>query len=376
LKNDVMREVTQSSIIRDVLKEAVVQEVAQSNKKMSEAMDQERKDREDRYLLLHSQLANFQYDFAVERNERTQLHGELISIKSEVTRKVEIVSQDMRAIQAGEKQALALAKPSAQVSMVDSLAMPEAVKLEVARVFSEQLANQREWINQDKSLRASDVLNIETKIAELTKDFSKRIEGIMDKPKGRYTDEDLFTRSEFEDQYRQILDAAVGQDSGGGVIPRDEFEDHLQRLWEAIMQLQAKQLEELREKSRAAAFNNGLASQMGNIGSPRKLLNSTKAITGAPFSSTPSSVMPKSDKSSPQSRHSGSSPYRNTLGRSTLSSGQPTPPHGGGTNIFTAPTTLLNDNLIPTPPTISDAVTPRTPGIGLRTPGVPLYRNQ
>mmetsp|Transcript_61920 Transcript_61920/g.98106 ORF Transcript_61920/g.98106 Transcript_61920/m.98106 type:complete len:709 (-) Transcript_61920:111-2237(-) len=398
LKDAVLKEVAQSSMNKEALREAVLQEVAQATKKTAEAMEQERKEREDRYHLLDTKLANFQYDFAVERNERTQLHGELISIKGELNRKVDLVSQDMRAIQVGEKQAL----PKPLVAQVDSSTMGEAVKLEVARVFGEfsanhkdlvnqeallpvvklevarvfgeLSANQRDLLNQEKSLRATDVLNIETRIAELTKDFTKQIESILaNMSTFPGTGAGFISRAEFEDQYRQILEEAVGQDSSG--IPREEFEDHLQRIWEAIMQLQAKQLEELREKTREAAFNNGLAG--GVIGSPRKLLNSTKAIANMHSSSnsTPSNVMPKSDRASPQSRHSGSSPFRNTLTRGAVSSGQPSPPSGGGTNIFTAPTTLLNENLIPTPVTISDAVTPRT-SVGARTPGVPLYRNQ
>jgi hypothetical protein len=367
LKDAVMREVAQSSISKDVFKEVLVQEVAQANKKTIEAMEQERKDREDRYLLLHSQLANFQYDFAVERNERTQLHGELISLKSDLVRKVDSVSQDMRAIQAGEKQGLP--RPlSSQVGMVDSSAVTEIVKLEVARVLSEQ--------PQEKSRRESDALDIDTKIATkiaaLMKEFTTRVERMeaisyVNNSKSRENHDDLLTRAEFESQYRRILDAAVGADAAG--IPRDEFEDHLQRIWEAIMQLQAKQLEELREKNREAAMSHGLASQKGSMRSPQK--GSTKAIAVEHSSSPSPHLMLAHDRSSPLSSRPSGSPYRSTAGRT----GQPSPSSAASSNVFMAPTPLMSDNLIATSLTISGASTPRS-RVGVRTPGVPQYRGQ
>jgi hypothetical protein len=368
LKDVVMREVAQSSISKDVFKEVVVQEVAQASKKTMEAMEQERKDREDRYLLLHSQLANFQYDFAVERNERTQLHGELISLKSDLVRKVDLVSQDMRAIQAGEKQGLP--RPlSSQVGMVDSSAVTEIVKLEVARVLSEQ--------PQEKSRRESDALDIETKIAALMKEFTKRVERMeaisyVNNSKSRENDDDLLTRAEFENQYRRILDAAVGADAAG--IARDEFEDHLQRIWEAIMQLQAKQLEELREKNREAAMSQGLNSQKGSIRSPQQK-GSTKAILVEPASSPSSNMMLKNDRSSPMSGRRSGSPYRNAVGRSIATSGHQSPSQAASTNVFMAPAPLMTDNLIATSLTMTDALTPRS-RVGVRTPGVPQYRSQ
>lgn len=399
LKEEVMKEVAQISINNDLLKEAVVQEVAQSTKKTMEAMEQERKDREERYLLLHSQLANFQYDFAVERKERTQLHGELISLKSELQKKVDSLSQEMisemRAIQFGERQALQ--KPAVapqvdsevlrlEVARVFSEEWPnqqEMVKREVARVFSEELPNQKEWTIQVESALSQGAIgisNIERKIAELALELSARIDAMesvaMDKSA---SEEDLISRAELKEQVRRISELSsltFAQDKN--TMPREEFEDHLQRLWQAIMQLQAKQLEELREKTREAAFNNGTAGQARSSGSPRRLLSNSKPSILAPSSSPASNALLQADKSSPSSRRSGASPYRNASGRSMAGSGQPTPRSAGSANIYTTPTALLNDNLIPTPQTTSDAMTPNT-SVGARTPGVPgvsQYRNQ
>merc|ERR1719329_1210696 len=53
------------------------EDLFEAMRKAMDAVEQEKKDRTASYGLLHSHMANFQYDFAVERNERTRLHGDL-----------------------------------------------------------------------------------------------------------------------------------------------------------------------------------------------------------------------------------------------------------------------------------------------------------
>merc|ERR1712216_859895 len=63
---------------------------------------EEKKDRAASYGLLHSHMANFQYDFAVERNERTRLHGDVATLKQDVAS----MSEELRAVQSSEKELL------------------------------------------------------------------------------------------------------------------------------------------------------------------------------------------------------------------------------------------------------------------------------
>jgi hypothetical protein len=343
-------------------------------------------------------MANFQYDFAVERNERTQLHGDLIALKAEMIPQIKSLkqgldsaSQDMRSeilsIQSAyspTREAATFENPQEKTA-VDLSTIKEIIKDEVVQIFSEHQARHKQLTEtiqvmsaQEKNARLSDV----AKVHDLYKELKSRLDaqavhGVSD-PRHKDNMADNLTRTEFDSESRRIWEA-IAPDNGM-MIPRDEFEDNLQRLWEAIMQLQAKQLEDLKRETRETALHNGYAVDSSQLSSPRKhasVKSSLKLVSAAlstgPAVSPSMVVRTEVKQSSPSStsRQSGSSPYRAGTGRSaysTVPSIQQSPlSAGSGTSIFSAPTALLNE---PAPASISDVMTPRT-ALGRRTPVAP-----
>merc|ERR1719272_1766886 len=128
----------------------------QSLQRVLETVEQEKKDRAASYGLLHSHMANFQYDFAVERNERTRLHGDLSALKEDMAS----MSKGILAIQA---------PPAAQ----------ESVREDVMQALCEQKARHLDLSNlinsvamQEKSERSSDI----ARISDIVEGLGKRLE--------------------------------------------------------------------------------------------------------------------------------------------------------------------------------------------------------
>mmetsp|Transcript_16921 Transcript_16921/g.31587 ORF Transcript_16921/g.31587 Transcript_16921/m.31587 type:complete len:792 (-) Transcript_16921:100-2475(-) len=319
-------------------------------KKALEAVEQEKKDRTSNYGLLQSRMERFQYDFAVERTERTKLHSEFIALKAELMPQIKDLRQNLDSVERraltnsteaynnrehkadGVSKQLWIEKEGSSANVLDNI--KERVQAEVSELFSEYQSRQRELTDliaslstQEKQMREADISKLQHNLERLEKCIGEQDRELM-RRMGECAQEhfDAFaqhqqrlrmisnqenvSREEFESQTRRLWEA-VAPDG----VTRAEFESNARRIWEAIMQLQSTQLEDMKQRARDAVYE--------SMSDPRSSGPSAKSLPMAGPSRT--SLQPALQAPPPALQAPPATPRTSLNGNLQMQSGQGSP---------------------------------------------------
>lgn len=333
---------------------AISSEIAESMKKVMAIVESEKAERKTTYSLLQSHLGNFQYDMAVERNERNQLQSEIVALKAEVKSR--------------KGNDILLSPPSSFNDDVDIPSTGKEIKGQIDKLVQEVrqdvVSTLGEYQHRHKELRdlvttlcTQEKLTRDSQIGIIHQNLEKLENMISDTADtsslpgmGRMSRNESHTESNlmigFQDEkldtllrHDQQLRAIAQQDficrdeldhetrrlwevMEHSSVSRDEFESNAQRLWEAIMQLQAKQLEDIKRQAREEAQSLASVStgatmleraQSGKGGSKSLTQVTTSTATSTPGDSAraPAGPAPGSGSGTYPNPSAGSGTYPN-----------------------------------------------------------------
>jgi hypothetical protein len=210
------------------------------------------------YSTLESQMANFQYDFSVERSERGELAVELVELKADSIAQFKKITQDIGAMSL-ELQSF-ITRHERKRSGFPNPALSEGILKEVAEHITSEVLERVSESTRTEVVRA---MNEESQTLVSRTEFDGQTSRLWEAIR--------------INQESNVLEDATAKLKGTGIaeshLTRGEFENSVQVIWKAIVQLQTSQQHDLKKQGSGRQWYSSPLRQVGrgvHSASPRQ----------------------------------------------------------------------------------------------------------